>query len=109
MTVNEGVVRDILRIFIWFPVRWIINFLPVNTGFSLFKLMGDLHFCYGGPKKGKVSLNMKAVLGDDISDTTETVKKYFETHYIDRLHIFLYPKLNAPAVIERFVQVENID
>lgn len=109
MTVNEGVFRDILRLFIWFPFRWIVNILSVNAAFSLFKLIGDLHFLYGGRKKEKVSINMHSILGDDIENINNSARKYFENHYVDRLHIFLYPKLHAMADLERFVQIENID
>lgn len=109
MTVNEGVFRDILRLFIWFPFRWIVNILSVNAALPLFKLMGDLHFLYGGRKKEKVSMNMHSILGDDIKNITATARKYFETHYIDRLHIFLYPKLHTMTDLERFVRFENID
>lgn len=109
MKVNEGVSRDILRLLVWFPLRWITGLFPASVVLWIFKLMGDLHFLYGGMKKGKVTRNMGEFLCADRDDVADIAKKYFEVHYIDRLHIFLYPKLNKMADLERFVQIKNVD
>lgn len=109
MTVYEGVTRDILRLFVWFPLRWIISAVPVSIAFFIFKVMGKLHFLVARKKKKRVFFNIKNTLGTDRKTTGENVRRYYETHYIDRLHIFLYPRLNAREKIERYVHIENIE
>lgn len=108
MTVNEGIFRDVLRLFIWFPFRWIVNILSVNAAFLLFKLMGDLHFyAAGGIKKENVSSRIKNLMGPKDGLAGETVRKYYENHYLDRLHIFLYPRLNSIEKIQKYVRIQN--
>lgn len=108
MTVHEGVIRDILRLFIWFPFRWIVNILSVNAALFLFKLLGDLHFYFGGGiKKKNVSAGIRKLMGHNVRHIGETVRRYYETHYVDRLHICLYPRLNSIEKIRRYVRIQN--
>lgn len=108
MTVNEGIFRDVLRLFIWFPFRWIVNILSVNAAFLLFKLMGDLHFyAAGGIKKENVSARIKNLMGPKDGLAGQTVRKYYENHYLDRMHIFLYPRLNSIEKIQKYVRIQN--
>jgi KDO2-lipid IV(A) lauroyltransferase len=107
MRVSEGTIRDILRLIVWFPLRWLVRIIPVDLSFFLFKLMGDLHFCVGGEKKKRLLHNIKTILSKDRS-ARDIVKKYYENHYIDRLHIFLYPKLTSDK-IKKYVYFENIE
>ncbi|MBF0557614.1 MAG: hypothetical protein HQL08_02420 [Nitrospirae bacterium] len=109
MTVKESILRDILRLFVWFPLRWLVVALPVNTALFLFKLMGDLHSSLNGKKKERISDRISDVIGTDRETAGKIVKRYYETHYVDRLHIFLYPKLNSYRTIEKYVNVENIE
>lgn len=109
MTVHEGFIRDILRLLVWFPLRWIIGAVPVNIAFFIFKVMGNLHFRIAGKKKERVLLNIETLIGTGRKTTGDIVRKYYETHYIDRLHIFLYPKLNTRKKIDRNVHIENIE
>jgi KDO2-lipid IV(A) lauroyltransferase len=109
MTVHESVIRDVLRLFVWFPLRWMISATPVNVALFIFMIIGDLHCWSGGKKKLGVFSNIKNRIGSDRKTTGGIVRRYYETHYIDRLHIFLYPKLNTRKKIERYVYIENIE
>ena len=109
MKTHESIYRDILRLFIWFPFRWLLRIIPVEVSFLLFKLFGGLHFCIERKKKKRKPLdNFKGLLHLD-NNSIKTVKKYYELHYLDRLHIFLYPKLTAIKKIEKYVCFENIE
>ena len=50
MTVHEGVVRDVFRLFVWFPLRWMISDIPVNIAFFIFVVMSNFHFWTAGKK-----------------------------------------------------------
>lgn len=108
MTVHEGLIRDILRLIVWFPLRWMITAVPVNIAFFIFKTMGHLHFWASDKKKERVLLNIETLIGTERKTTGDIVRRYYEAHYIDRLHIFLYPKLNSRERVERYVKIENI-
>lgn len=109
MVVKEGVLRDILRLFVWFPFRWLVGILPIDWGFYLFRLMGDLHFYIGRGKKKIISENIRYRLNTDNSTVKHIVKRNFENHYLDRLHIFLYSRLTTREKIEKYVYFENIE
>jgi lauroyl/myristoyl acyltransferase len=108
MTVRESIIRDILRLFVWFPLRWLISAVPTNAALFLFKLMGDMHSCASGGKKEKIALRISNLLKVDRKTAGEVIKRYYEAHYVDRLHIFLYPKLTTFKKIEKYVHIENI-
>lgn len=109
MLVNESILRDILRLFVWFPFRWLVKMVPVDWSFFFFKLIGDLHFYASGEKQRKISHNIKTILNTDKNAAMGIVKKYYEIHYLDRLHIFLYPKLATKEKVKRYVHFENIE
>ncbi len=107
MKVNESIARDILRLFIWFPFRWITSSVPVRQAFYLFKILGDIHFYAGRGKKKSLSEKLTRILGANGRSVRQTVKKSFENHYLDRLHISLYPRFTQKKDIEKYVVFEN--
>lgn len=109
MQTNENIIRDILRLLVWYPFRWLLSIIPVKWGFLMFKMMGDLHFYASSGKKKRTSSNLEAVLGTGQKAALEITKKTYENHYIDRLHICYYPKLTSKEKIARYVHIENID
>ena len=108
MKVKESVFRDLLRIFVWYPIRWITKYISVDWGLFLFKVMGDVHFYAGGWKNRNIFHNMQKSLNTG-RNTNDIVKKYFEMYYIDRLHIFFYPKLTCKKEIEKYVYIEGLE
>jgi lauroyl/myristoyl acyltransferase len=109
MLVNESILRDILRLFIWFPFRWLVGIAPIKWGFCLFRLMGEFHFYIDRGKKKTISENLRHLLNIDNNAAMHVVKRNFENHYLDRLHIFLYPRLTTREKIEKYVYFENIE
>ena len=108
MKVSEGVVRDVLRLIIWFPFRWLVRIIPIASSFALFKLLGDLHYYAGGGKRRRLLQNINSII-EKKGNAVNAAKKYYENHYIDRLHIFLYPKLTTIEKIKKYVYFQNIE
>lgn len=109
MQVNENVFRDILRLFIWFPFRWAVKLLPTGAGIALIRALGDLHFLASRGRKKRLMDAMAPVLDGTGLGPRGAARKYFENHYVDRLHIFLYPKLKSKESLKRHVRFENIE
>lgn len=109
MQVDENIVRDIMRFFVWYPFRWLLRGIPVSLSFLLFQLAGNLHFFIGGKKRDKISSTIKTFLDSSEGTARDITKKYFRVHYIDRLHIFLYPKLTDLKRLREFVYFENVE
>jgi lauroyl/myristoyl acyltransferase len=107
MKVTESTGRDILRVFIWYPVRWLVRIVPIATAFRIFRRAGDLHFSLGAKAESRVGRNLQKRLDLEASAAAEAVKKSLENHYLDRLHIFLYPRLKSWDRLAPFVRIEN--
>jgi KDO2-lipid IV(A) lauroyltransferase len=63
----------------------------------------------GGEKKKRVATTVATLLNTSEATTYDIARKYFEIHYLDRLHIFLYPKLANVNRLDKIVSFENID
>lgn len=107
MKVRESIFRDALRLVTWFPFRWLIAVLPLPWTFSLYKAAGDAHGSLSRGRRRQLARNMQRVLGLDDGAASAAAKRIFELHYLDRLHIFLYPRLNSWERVAPFVTFEN--
>lgn len=110
MIVRESILRDLLRLFVWFPLRWLIIILPVRWGIAVLQTMGDIHYKFSRGKKKLLGKNLP-LLGDyDAKDKNESqiIREYFRNHYVDHLMIFLFPKLGIRE-IERFIEIVGLE
>lgn len=114
MTVEESIFRDILRLFVWFPLRWFILMLPVRAGITLLRTIGDMHYFVSMGKKELLLRNLSRLRGGILAGDwkeREAVREYFRNYYIDRLLIFIFPRFGTREV-ERFVEIvglKNLD
>jgi len=115
MVVSESFFRDLLRLLVWYPLRWILIILPVGASIAVLKTMGDVHYALARGKKALLLENLARLQAtpDDPSARRDraAVREFFRNHYIDRLFIFIFPKFGVTA-IERFVEIsglENLD
>ncbi|MCI4625130.1 MAG: lysophospholipid acyltransferase family protein [Candidatus Magnetoovum sp. WYHC-5] len=112
MTVKEGVLRDILRLIVWFPIRWLLGILPVEIGLLILHFMGDIHYKLAKGKANLLLKNISYIKNEDLpSNLVKHIKAYYRNHYIDRLMIFLFPRFKERA-IRNLIEIdgmENID
>lgn len=106
MKVFESPLRDALRLIIWYPFRWLVLLLPVRAAFGLFGLMGRVH-CALAPGRSRRLLGTFKAAG--CASEGRLACKSFENHYIDRMHIFLYPRLRRPEQLAPFVRMEGLE
>lgn len=107
MTVNESVLRDILRLLVWYPLRWIIIILPVRLGIQLLSLMGDIHYSLSRGKKRMLRENLSRIKPLGFADET-AIREYFRNYYIDRLLIFIFPGFGSKEV-KRFLEIKGLE
>jgi len=109
MIVKEGFLRDILRLIIWLPFRWLIYYLPISFSLYIYRRMGDIHYYFNKKKRDLIGNNVKKAFQDSIDKKklAEIIRRNMHTHYTDRLIIFLFPKLNKKN-IEKFVTIEGL-
>lgn len=102
MLVNESLARDILRLFFWYPVRWIVVSLPPNAAFALLRRMGDLHRLLARGKKRLLQQGLD--LARQHFQTTgpqweQALKVSFQNHYVDRFVMFVAPRMDRDYVL----------
>lgn len=97
MIIRESFFRDIARIIVWYPLRFVISILPVKSFFLICKAMAVIHFFVAHKQKKSIIRNIKHVFGKDIN-VSKCCRKYLEMHYIDRMWIFYLPKINKDNI-----------
>ncbi|MCG6552946.1 MAG: lysophospholipid acyltransferase family protein [Candidatus Magnetominusculus sp. LBB02] len=106
MVTRESIGRDLLRLVVWYPLRWTIEALPVSVGLRLLNKMGELHYALSRRKGAMLKENLSRFIDMDEEQKTKTVRDYCENHYVDRLIIFIFPKLHRRHV-QRTVEFEG--
>jgi KDO2-lipid IV(A) lauroyltransferase len=109
MRVFESPLRDLSRLAVWYPVRWVAGALPIPWAFRMFAAMGDCHAIAGGRTKRAVAQAAREIFDLGPQATRKLVSRYFENHYVDRLHIFLYPRLVQGDRVGACVRFENLE
>lgn len=107
MIVRESVARDVLRLLVWYPVRWLLLALPVGLGILVLRTMGDIHCALSKGRKGQLLSNLKRAQVSP-GEATTAVREYMRLHYIDRLLIFIFPKLGRDEV-DRYIEITGLE
>lgn len=109
MVVTKGIARDVFRLFVWYPLRWLARIIPIPWFFIVVKAMGDIHYFVSKQRKKELSANIAmAFPSKSQSELNGIVRQYFENHYCDRLWIFLIPRLRLNN-IERYHKIEGAE
>ncbi|MBN2056749.1 lysophospholipid acyltransferase family protein [bacterium] len=109
MTPVESLGRDLARLIIWYPFRYLVGILPASLSIAIFRLMGLLHWYAGGRDRIESAM---AVLPVDIlpeEQRTGAARRYYMNHYVDRLQIFLFPRWRRPAAAARFMRTQGLE
>jgi lauroyl/myristoyl acyltransferase len=106
MTVNESIPRDILRLIVWYPLRWLVLILPARGGIALLRRLGDIHFRLSRSARNHLRDNLKRM--GFTSKLDLYARTYLRNHYIDHLFIFIFPKLHKRHV-EKLVEIEGVE
>lgn len=111
MLVHESLARDILRLFFWYPVRWVIVSLPPNKAFALLRRMGDLHRLLARGKKRVLQqgLNLAQQHFRTAGPQWElALKTSFQNHYVDRFVMFVAPRMDKNYVLQE-IDIQGLE
>ncbi len=98
------------RLWIWYPVRYLIGLIPVTASIRLFNLMGDLHLLLFRSRLKRLSENIRRGLPQLKPVSMKGIlRTYLRNHYLDRLHIFMYPGLKSPETLKNLADLEGIE
>lgn len=114
MIVRESIARDILRLIVWYPLRWFVEMLPVGTDYKFLRSIGDIHYLLRNNESNIILKNMRYFFQRSVSgdkDCAPILRNYYRNHYVNQLQIFIFPKLNEKNIgrVHRFVGLENLE
>jgi phosphatidylinositol dimannoside acyltransferase len=110
MLVKESIFRDLSRLLVWYPLRWMIRVLSVTAAFQLFRIMGDLHLWAFRSRLSDLATNLKRGLHSVRPEMIPGLLcTYLRNHYVDRLHIFTYPKLRWRSNLDRVASLSGLE
>ncbi|MCA1945543.1 MAG: lysophospholipid acyltransferase family protein [Desulfovibrio sp.] len=95
MRTQESFLRDILRLVIWYPFRWLVRLLPVSAGIWCITRLGDLHYALSRRKRRWLYDNLLR-LQPSIPPIRahEEIRRYLRVHYLNQLIILVFPSLD---------------
>jgi KDO2-lipid IV(A) lauroyltransferase len=106
MIIKDTILRDVGRLFMWFPFRWFITLSPYRFVGSLSYFMGliDHHFC----KSRRIQLikNLEDVFGNKIN-SKNIAKRIMQTHYLNLLELFKFSSINKTNIYN-YVDIDGI-
>lgn len=112
MITHESLHRDLARLIIWYPFRWLIGVLPLRTGLKLIELVGDVHSLLSLSTSRRIRVTAEAIIGLEQADTQRSSpSEYYRTYYRSQLIAFLFPKLNPSSIetIHSFQGLAQLD
>ncbi len=108
MLTNESIRRDIARLVIWYPIRWLIHMLPVWLSIRFFYFIGDLHRVLASRSTEYLKSNFRRAFPDATPSELDRMHRvYLQNHYLDRLHIFTYPNLLKGRALQQIAEMEG--
>jgi len=106
MRTAESPARDLLRLMVWYPLRWLLCVLPPERALGALHWMGDLH-CALAPGKRRLLADNLVRIGMPQDNYPQIIRNFFQTHYVDQLFILIFPKIN-PGNISHFVKFDGL-
>ncbi|MDI6782719.1 MAG: lysophospholipid acyltransferase family protein [bacterium] len=112
MVVQESLFRDIVRIFVWYPFRWLVVMLPVTWGIRLFRGFGWMHAMFSkGRRQHLLDQYHLLIKASSRNGENKFIQEYLANHYIAQLSIFLFSRLNQNNIrsIHSFSGLEHLE
>ncbi|EKO40735.1 MAG: Lauroyl/myristoyl acyltransferase [Solidesulfovibrio magneticus str. Maddingley MBC34] len=109
MRVRESLSRDLLRLFVWYPLRLVAERLPPRAAIALYRAMGRLHAALSRGRAGRIAVAARAV-SPALSEAAscQAVVEAFATHYVNQLIVFQLPRLSA-ANFHELLEIDGLD
>ncbi|MBU2578200.1 lysophospholipid acyltransferase family protein [Patescibacteria group bacterium] len=109
MIPHKNIIKDLGRIFFWYPLRMIVQAAPLNVAYLIGGLLGGLDYHVSNQKRvAKMSSNISLALGVTTREANRIVQKNLKMHMRNNLEFIKYPKFSKNTV-EESITFKNID
>lgn len=113
MIIPEGILKDVGRLFIWFPLRFFINIAPPGTDLNIIRFLARCYYYYGRDKVREVrrGLSLAQFNDRDVWLSKSSIIKHLETHFLNQYLVFLFDKIKINNISEYhyFEGLENVE
>jgi KDO2-lipid IV(A) lauroyltransferase len=112
MRVSESPLRDVLRVIVWYPLRWIVQALPPRAALWIFLRMGDLHCLVATGRRARVGRNYRRLVPAATEQEVHAgVREYFRNHYASQMLVMVYARLNRKGLYQlaEFEGLEHLE
>ena len=109
MIAHKNIFKDLCRLILWYPIRWIVLILPFTSVYWIGGVMGYIDYFISGRKRvQKMRMNVSDALGINGEKAKTIVRKNLQNHLRNMIELIKYPKLNRQNIVS-LVQYEGID
>lgn len=109
MIPRPNLLKDLGRLFFWYPVRMAVEALPLLAVYHLGSALGRLDLWASGGRRSKtMAANLMAGLGVDQGRAREIVAANLMNHARNVLELIQYPRI-TPANLDRYVSFEGLE
>lgn len=113
MIIPESLLKDVSRLFVWFPLQWIIKILPPGKDMILMKYMGRFYYYCSKAKVLELRRNLFSVFDSFEQQFTleQIILGNIENHFLNQYLVFLFSKLNKTNInsYHFFEGMENLE
>lgn len=95
--------RDLGRLIIWYPFRWIVVLFPMPMVIGIGRMMGKIESLYSKKRMTIIAQNIHRTLGIELKDAYDIVRRNLELHYIHLLEYFKFPYFSRNN-IDRYIE-----
>jgi len=82
--------------------------VPIAVALLTYRMMGNVHYCLDRKKREFIKENLVRGFKKKKIPADKIVREIMQTHYVDRMIVFLFPRLNKRN-IQEFVAVEGLE
>lgn len=109
MVPRPNIVKDMGRIFFWYPIRWFVRLVPIYFIYWIGGILGDLDYLVSGSGRiHKMAKNLSLAFGGHTKELEKIVRRNLRNHGRNVLEFIKYPQLNSKN-IGRFLSFENLE
>lgn len=100
-------IKEILFFLMWYPLRIVINILPLRVAYAIGTAGGQLLYMLSGDKQKILSNELKRIMpGKNLNEINKIVRDSFINYCVSEMEVLLYPSLDA-AFVEKNIVIEG--
>lgn len=108
MIPHRNLLKDIGRLFFWYPVRWVLLLLPFSSMYRVGTLLGYINYLFSGSAIIiTMRRNISEALGYSERESANIIRRNLQNHLVNVLEFIKYPQINKNS-IRTYLTVDGI-